>query len=72
MVEWYHNNSLVTPNEENDITESHFPDQTYTTCSILVDFSADLSGSGQYTCKGSNIAGNVTSMPPSFVLVQGR
>ena len=72
VIEWYHNNSLVTPNEEN-LTESLFiPDQTLTTCSILVDFSADLSDSGQYTCKGSNIAGNMTSMPPAFVLVQGR
>ena len=72
-IEWYHNDSLVAPTEEGNLIVTHFlPDQRLAFCSILVYFSAEFPDSGWYSCKGVNLAGNVTSTPPALVLVQGN
>ena len=70
-IEWYHNDSLIIPTERNIINSYYIPDQRLTICSVLVEYSTDLSNGGKYVCRGINIAGNVTSIPPAFVLVQG-
>ena len=63
-VELCHNNA-------SKFIDSHaLPDQRLTNCSVFVK-SADYSDSGEYTCKGVSIAGNVTFIPPAFVVVQG-
>ena len=71
-IVWYHNDSIVSPSDGNIVDSYFLPDQKLTICSVFVDFRTDLSDGGQYLCEVINIAGNVTSIPPTLVLVQGK
>ena len=72
LIDWYHNESLVTLNEQTTI-EPHAlfqEDMNFTVCSIITVANTGLPDSGQYTCTGVNAVGNVSSLP-ALVLIQG-
>lgn len=70
-ISWYHNGSMLHPNERIMISENDTEARTTESfMAILYTTSVDT---GEYTCSGTNnpIAG-ATFTTPAWVLVQGR
>ena len=68
FIVWYHNDSLLTENERTVIS---YNVQQFLNCSDINVSNATLNDSGDYSCEGINIAGNI-SAPPVLVLVQRK
>ena len=71
FIVWYHNDSLLSENERTVISYDYDDVQQFVNCSDIIVSNTTLSDSGDYSCEGINIAGNI-SAPPVLVLVQGK
>ena len=71
FIVWYHNDSLLSENERTVISHGYNDVQEFVNCSVINVSNATLNDSGDYSCEGINIAGNI-SAPPVLVLVQGK
>ena len=70
LIDWYHNDSLVTLNERTTIEPLFQEDMNSTACSAITVSNTGFPDSGQYTCTGVNAVGNISSLP-ALVLIQG-
>ena len=68
-IEWYFNGSLLSQDERINITEEYSDLTSTSTISIMNTTFAD---SGEYSCVGINDAGNISSIPPALILIQGK
>ena len=68
-IEWYFNGSLTNLNEQISIAEE-YSDTSST--SVITVVNTTLTDSGEYSCTGTNNAGNVSSFPSALVLIQGE
>lgn len=68
-IDWYHNGSMVHPNERVIISEHDTESRTIE--SFINILHATNTDSGLYTCGGSNAAGSVLTTP-AWLLIQGK
>lgn len=68
-IQWYFNGSLLNQDERMYIIEEHL--DVTSTSSILIIENTTVADSGEYVCIGINDAGNISSLPPALVLIQG-